>query len=417
MRSEAAKVAPPERFDIGLRCLWVARDIPYPLDTGAKVYSAKLAESLAGEGASVRFLGLGTTDAVPRDVPNMEWLGVPGSRGNELKALFSTLPNGAAIDATRAYKRLLIRQLREHWDAIVMDTYGAGWALRHCLRGTAGATRRPVLVHVSHNDEEAVWHGMSRQQGVSLPLRLAAWQNYLKVRALERQLLRTVDLFTAITDEDRVALSARTRSVPALTLTPGYAGESVGPRTLTAATPRRVILVGSFHWVIKQENLRRFLELADPLFERAGIGIDIVGLVPDGLRAQLQQRCRVTRFHGFVDDMAPLLDQARMAVVPEVMGGGFKLKFLDYFFARLPVATLTQAAAGLPDSLRAQTLVGTDLPQLIQLMIVHMDELELLNRMQRRAALLAAELFRWQDRGRQLGQAIAQLRCHRGTAS
>jgi len=403
-----------------MKCLWIARYMPYPLDGGAKVYSAKLAESLAAAGATVRFLGFGDAQAVPHELPGMQWVPVPHGRRNEIAALFSPLPNAAAIDATSAYKSLLERQLSEHWDAVIFDGYGSGWALERCLAHRALRQRRPppgvpqrprpVLVHVSHNDEESVWFSLSRQARTSPPRRLAFWQNYLKVRALERRVVRSVDLLTAITEEDRQSLSARAHSVRSLTLAPGYAGAPARQRLITSETPRRAIIVGSFHWVMKQENLKRFLDLADPVFERHGIGLDIVGDVPQALLEHFSARCRATRFHGFVDDMAGLLSQARVAVVPEVIGGGFKLKFLDYFFARVPVATLTQAAAGLPEALRQHTLAGNDLPELTDAIVSHMDRLEQLNRMQRHALEIAAAMFRWEDRGRQLREAIENVR-------
>ena len=224
--------------------------MPYPLDGGAKVYSAKLAESLAANGASVRFLGFGAADAAPCEANGMQWVGVPHGKRNEIAALFSPLPNAAAIDATSAYKSLLDEQLRERWDAIVFDGYGSGWALDRCLAHCAKRHRRPVLVHVSHNDEESVWFSLSRQAQTSLPRRLAFWQNYLKVRALERRVARNVDLLTTITEEDRQTLSARARSVRSMTLTPGYAGQPAPERVITADTPRRAIVVGSFFWVM-----------------------------------------------------------------------------------------------------------------------------------------------------------------------
>ena len=112
------------------------------------------------------------------------------------------------------------------------------------------------------------------------------------------------------------------------------------PRVIDAATPRRVAIVGSFHWVMKQENLRRFVQAADAVFAQNDIQLDVIGGVPDRLREELAANARATRFHGFVDDPADHLAQARMAVVPEVIGGGFKLKFLDYLFTRVPIATL-----------------------------------------------------------------------------
>ena len=393
-----------------LKCLWIGRNIPYPLDEGAKVYSAKLAESLAAAGASIRFLGFGDTAAVPSTTLNVEWVSVPKDRRSGIVALLSSLPNQAAVDATEAYVALLDAQLRERWDAIVLDSYGAGWALNRCLAyRAASGDRRPILVHVSHNHEEALWRSMAREARGFALRRLALWQNFRRVCALERRIVRNVDLLTTITDEDRRALGARLGEGHTLTLTPGYTGWVVNERLISTDTPRRVIIVGSFHWVVKQENLRRFVELADPVFSQHGIELDIVGAIPSDLLAKLKAHCRATRFHGFVADIAPILAQARMAVVPEPIGGGFKLKLLDYIFGRVPVATVSQAAAGLPPAIRRETLECADLPRLVRGIVWQIDRIDELNRMQERAFTHAQTQFRWEHRGQQLRRAISRL--------
>jgi polysaccharide biosynthesis protein PslH len=125
--------------------------------------------------------------------------------------------------------------------------------------------------------------------------------------------------------------------------------------------------------------------------------------------ATLKPNCRATTFHGFVDDMAPLLSQARLAVVPELIGGGFKLKFLDYFFSRIPVATLSGAAAGIPTALRQQLIEASDVRELVDKIVANIDQVDRLNELQDQAFHIARTLFRWEDRGVRLKHAIAHL--------
>jgi hypothetical protein len=353
----------------------------------------------------VRLLGFGPLTAVPAQ-SSVEHVAVGGAQRSQLAALFSSLPIAAAIDATPAYRRLLEQQLSETWDAIILDGYGTGWALPRCRQYTERYAPRCVLVHVSHNHEELLWRSMVRQAQVALPRRCALWQNYRKVRALERRLVRSVDLLSVITGEDAATLGAQLPPQRVLTLTPGYSGYSAPKRIIDARTPRHVLLVGSFRWVIKQENLTRFVRAADPVFQQHDIELDVVGDVPAELRARLQPHCGATRFHGFVDAVAPFLSNARLAVVPEVIGGGFKLKFLDYFFGRVPVVTLTAAAAGLPQVLRSALFNCENLPAMVASIVTHIDHLTLLNQRQERAWSVSAALFRWRDRGVELRQAI-----------
>jgi hypothetical protein len=394
-----------------MRCLWIARYIPYPSDEGAKVYSANLAQSLADSGVAVRFTGFGDASAVPIAAANIEWLAVPGEKRSKAIASLSAWPIAAAVDATKAYRVLLEAQLREPWDAIVFDSYATGWALDRCLAyRNDWHAHQPVLVHVSHNHEERLWGVMAREARGSALKRLALRRNAIKVGELERRIVRNIDLLTTITDEDLQSLGAGLDQNRSLALTPGYTGRIASVRRITAATPRRVIIMGSFQWIVKQENLVRFVEIADPIFKAQGIELDIVGDVPPGLLAMLQGRCRATHFHGFVSDAASFLSSARLAVVPESIGGGFKLKFLDYIFGRVPVATVSQATAGLPAELQCAMLSSDSLSGLVRKIVSHIDRLDELNRMQESAFTIGKSQFKWSIRGERFRQAIDNVR-------
>jgi hypothetical protein len=397
-----------------IRCLWICRYMPFPSNEGAKVYSANLALSLARSGAVVRFIGIGDASAVPESAAGVEWLAAPGKRRSKLLAAFSNWPVAAAIDATRGYRALLEQQLREHWDAVVLDGYATGWALDRCLDYRNKRPGHPlVLVHVSHNHEEALWDAMAREARGSALRRWVLRRNADKVGALERRIVQSMDLVTAITEEDRASLSAGADHIRILPLTPGFNGWVAGERRINSAMPRRVIIVGSFNWIVKQENIASFVKTADPIFKEHGIELDLVGEMPQALLAALRARCRATHFHGFMTDFAPLLKCARIAIVHESIGGGFKLKLLDYIFARVPIAAVSQAVAGLSDQLQQAMLTNGSQAGLIDDIISHIDRFDELNRMQERAFSLGKSQFQWSVRGEQFRQAILDVRHER----
>jgi glycosyltransferase involved in cell wall biosynthesis len=378
---------------------------------GAQVYSANLSQSLARAGASVRFLGLGSTAAVPESAGGVEWLAVPGGKRNAAVAALSRLPYAAAIDATRSYRSMLESQLQEPWDAIVLDAYGTGWALDRCVAYCrTRRTQRPILVHVSHNDEEMLWRVMGREARGSALKRAALRRNANKVGVLQRRIVSSVDLLTTITDEDRRTLSVGMPTDRSLCITPGYTGQVVGARRITAATPRRALIMGSFQWVVKQANLTRFVEIADPIFKKQGIELDVVGDIPAALLDSLKARCQATHFHGFVTDVAPHLARARIGIVPEPIGGGFKLKFLDYIFGRVPVATVSQAVAGLSVDLQLAMMKNDSLAGLVDDIVSRIDRIDELNHMQELAFALGEAQFDWNARGERLLRAIAAIR-------
>jgi glycosyltransferase involved in cell wall biosynthesis len=217
-------------------------------------------------------------------------------------------------------------------------------------------------------------------------------------------------LLTTITDDDRSTLGAAIAQDRSLSITPGYSSQIVSARRISAATPRRVIIMGSFQWVVKQVNLTRFLEIADPIFKKHAIEMDVVGDIPKAFLAAVKARCSATHFHGFVTDVAPYLARARIGIVPESIGGGFKLKFLDYIFGRVPVATVSQAVAGLSEELQLAMLKNDSLGGLVDDIVTHIDRIEELNRLQERAFALGAAQFDWNVRGRRFLLAMAATR-------
>ena len=155
------------------------------------------------------------------------------------------------------------------------------------------------------------------------------------------------------------------------------------------------------------------MQHADPVFADRGIELVVAGQVPSDLQQSLSASCRATTFRGFVQDLLPLLSEARIAVVPELIGGGFKLKFLDYFFGRVPVATVTAAASGIPARLREYLLMGEDIAALTQSIVEHIDRVQELNDRQTALFEQAAALFRWEDRGVQLRTQIEALQARK----
>lgn len=392
--------------DAALRCLWIARELPFPMNTGDRIYTGNLARAFAQAGTDLTFVGLETQDrdCVPSQWP-VRWRAVPGRKKSNWSALFSTQPLVSAAHATGAFRATLSELLGQTWDIIVVDHYGSSWVLDRVLLATRGQERPTVVVHVSQNHEASLAESLFRSYSGALPKRLVMFQNYLKIRHWENRLVREVDLVTAITAEDANRYRSDGSRVQSLVLTPGYSGPIAPERTITPNSEKRVVMVGSYRWLVKQENLRNLLVAADARFHERGITLDVIGDVPSELMEEFKPRLRATQFHGFVDDIAPYFANARLALVPEVIGGGFKLKFLDYIFGRVPIATITEAAAGLPGAVRAHMISGADLNALIDQVETHIERFDELNRMQRGAFLEAATLFDWRDRGSALKQA------------
>ena len=219
-------------------------------------------------------------------------------------------------------------------------------------------------------------------------------------------LARAADIIVTLTAEDADSLAPLSPASAKLALPPGYNGPRAQDRQIGQATPRCVVIVGAYRWTPKQMNLSAFLEAADPILQDAGIGIDVVGEMPESLRQAWEVRVKATRFHGFVENLGEFLAARRMGLVVELTGGGFKLKTLDYIFNRVPIAAIRGSIAGLPLTPGLHYLSYKSMRELAQGIAAVIDDLARLNSMQQAAYERCNAYFDWSDRGRILCNAI-----------
>ena len=394
-------------------CLWLARVMPFPQTAGDRIYSVKLAGALAASGVDVTFAAL-AGDAPPEPVEGIVWHVVPGVPFSQRRALLSTMPLVAARFAIPEYKSELTRLAGSRaWDIVVLDHYSMGWVLSY--RRLFG-TRAPVFVYVTHDHVETVTYRQCADATIGVAKRAYLTQNYLKTRRFERATAHDCDLLTAITEDDARTFERNDPTIRSLVLSPGYDGPRVAQRVVDASVPRAAVLFGSYRWSAKQANLRLFMDQAGGGLTDAGIDLRIVGDMADDFRAEMQARYPAAIFTGFVRDPAPYLD-ARVALVAEPIGGGFKMKLLEYIFRRLPILALEACAAGLPDSVRRHMLIYPNLASLGAGVVEVIDNTALLDRLQRGAFDAANDLFEWSRRAEALRDGIALVQGRRVTPS
>lgn len=391
-----------------MRVLWLTYQIPYPANSGELLYTRGLTESLATAGAEVHALAAGTPPAFGAPVGrpaigHLSWHAVNEPLRPRWQSLWRSLPSGSFRLGTRALESLVREQLhRGGWSALVIDHAANGWALRLWER----IAERPPLVYVSHNVESRVRPQVAAQRGGGLRGAVLRWDAW-KYARLEHRLVAAARLVTAITPEDATVFRPQVGDREVLVLTPGASVAKLAPpQTLP---PRRVILSGSYEWVAKQHNVRRFLASALPVLQPAGIAVTVVGKMPETFAAGLRQEFPGAEIHANVPDPAPFLDSARIGVIPEEAGGGFKLKALEYVFRHLPIAALPGTLAGLPVDPDTDALTVPTLDLLARRLAEVIDQPEYLRALAARAYEKCDGRFDWAQRGRDLYAALAAL--------
>ncbi|MCA1426784.1 MULTISPECIES: glycosyltransferase [unclassified Bradyrhizobium] len=370
------------------RILWISGRAPAPLYSGDAIYSAGLIEALAVSGkVAIHVFGAERAghkdDEKPFGLPGVTCSIVRPVNGVGFGSLVSSLPRDAYNLASALFRKELNDILGRGWDWIVIDHANSAGVLDMVKN------RGVPICYIAHNAEGLVrpsvageFDGIARRAVMRLDAE--------KYRRLERKIVEVANAVVCITGDDAAYFHRFCKNIHVIP--PVYLGTVSPARTIVEACPRSLILLGSFEWAAKQRNLQQILEGLVPTLRRNAIGLQIVGAVPETIRTKHEGDPFVT-FHGRLPDVRPLFETCRGGLVAEVLGGGFKLKILDYAFAGMPIFGLRTALTGMAAEERSAIFEAESLSELASLIVRNIDDLEGLNRRQTELQGLVAQRF------------------------
>ncbi len=366
-----------------MKVVWVMGELVFPPANGLFLYSTGLQTSLA----ELPDVSIVTIASVLGDLPpwKVRCLSVPPERrlGWRLLLRYPVMTARLPVNAMR--EALGAALAPNDVDILVVDHVKNGWVLDYL--GRHRDLRPPVVVYVSHNDEIAIFRESLNDTKSSLVERAARAVDFVKIRRFQHRLLRQSDVVTAICPGDAMAFATQGCRAEVVVAPPGFAQVDQKKHTWSPLgdTRRLVVLTGTFLWRLKLRNLVEFLEAAVEPFERHGIELAIVGRIPPRELQDLRTRYPSCEVVGEVDSVEPWLAQARVGVIPEPRGGGFKMKALDLVAAGVPIVGVSRSLDGIPLTPNVDYLASDEIPGLVQQVIDHIDDIELLDQMRHRS--------------------------------
>jgi glycosyltransferase involved in cell wall biosynthesis len=373
------------------KVLWISGRLPTPLFSGDALYSAGLLKAVAMTGdAKLTMIGTRRTEQALDDptlgLPNTTCIDAPPFRASGLSSLLSPLPRDAYNLGTPEVEQALERLLARQWDWIVIDHAYSSGLLPVILRGRKQAS----ICYVAHNAEGKIRPQIAASFGN--PLRRAVMRlDAEKYRRLENRILKAADAVICITDADASYFRSLAKNVHVVP--PIYLGKTSPDRIINSNCPRSLLLLGSFEWVAKQKNLELVVDALLPTLTKNDITLDVVGTVPQTMRARYAHHSPNLTFHGRVADISTFLLRSRGGLVPDLLGGGFKLKVMDYAFGRLPIFGLKEALAGTVPEEQSAMFLAEELGDLAATIVRNIDDLDALNRNQATFFRLASDRF------------------------
>lgn len=283
------------------------------------------------QGVSVQAELMDASNSVPRFLAN---------------TLFSRRPFNMEKYRRRAFSRMLqsalVAETPEvvHFDSLHTACYAP--LVKHLAP-------RALRVLRCHNAEHVILERLADAETNPLKKRLIALQAR-RLKAYEAASLDAFDLILAITqaDADRF-LAMNPSAADRMIIVPAGADlpAALPPAPPAAGAPLRLVHIAAMDWLPNQSGLRWFIAEVLPLLNAAGMNyhLDVVGKsTPPEFHALANERVTV---HGFVQDLSALTSAAHLAVVPLQVGGGMRVKILDYWALGIPVVATRVGAEGL----------------------------------------------------------------------
>ena len=383
--------------------------VPHNLFSGEQIYTYNLYRALS---KYVDITLVGNEDAGSSGLP-LDWakevVTVPRNRLSKHWSVFSPYPSGI-FQFYSGQIRVALQGLIDsgkQYDAIDCNSYLMYRAAKYFNgRYEKQWGRRIPTLLVTHNVEALSRVGMA-ERGQNLLVRKAFQWDSAKVGWHEKRALQSFDEVTAITPDD-AAYMRNIVGKEVLPVVPGYDGIKLPSHRITCETKKQVIVLGSFMWEAKRQNILNLVRSASERFMRANIRLKIVGMAPASL-IESMKAFPFVEITGAVDSFEEHLLESRIAIIAEGVGGGFKLKSLDYIFHKIPMAILDGSISGVPVISGRDFLGYNSLDELVDGIVNEIDNVDKLNDMANAAYSVCDNAFDWDGRAQSLNGLIEVL--------
>lgn len=249
-------------------------------------------------------------------------------------------------------------------DVVHFDSLHTAWYAARVRQEAPDALR----VLRCHNAEHVILARLAESETNPVKKALIALQAK-RLHDYEAAALDAFDLILAITEADAARFRAMNPRIdPRMIIVPAGADvpDVLPPSPAAVGGPIRLVHIAAMDWLPNQAALKWFLEGVLPGLDEAGLDyrLDVVGKnMPDDFKRYESARVRV---HGFVQDLAPITSAAHVAVVPLQVGGGMRVKILDYWAMGIPVIATQVGAEGLSDGVEATVALADTQPDFVR---------------------------------------------------
>ena len=246
-----------------------------------------------------------------------------------------------------------VAAVANQYDMILVDHYESAQYIPPDYKGK-------VIFH-AHNATFLMWERYANSDAPWL-YRLVTWAECRRVKSSEIKICERADLvFASPNDIDTLAGIGVAREKCRETYHLGDDSQLQLPSLRFEDSHPVLLYVGTLNWEANVDGLLWFFDEVLPLVlaKQPHVLVKIVGGKPDQRLLDKAAQIPQVVFTGFVKDLEPLFNEARVSLAPLRFGSGIKVKVLNSMCRGLPIVTTSIGAEGI-DARHMQELAITD---------------------------------------------------------
>lgn len=339
-----------------MKILFLSYEVPLPTDAGDRIYVAGLLRELMRNNHEVHLVAFDSmvessgSNFCQNDSELMRYAKrytiVPFSQKSKVRAFFSRYPGMIANRYSKKYLKTIdkILAIEGPFDAIIVNHFKMAYVV-DLLKNLDNKTQK---ILITHNVEKLFSLSISQHCKRNI-LKFAYFLDSLKMQLFEPYYLKKYNAVTAITDHDTQYFKQKYGIAKVNTIMAGIELSQYEAQWPDVNRDRTAIICGSFYWEPHQLNLLSFLESPNfHKFAANGISIKIVGGSDPGFIQKVNNTFPMVKMLGYVKDVRPHYNGCSIVLIPELMGGGFKLKVLEAVAMKKPIVAV-KGAISTPD--------------------------------------------------------------------
>ena len=380
--------------------------MPWPLTDGGAIGIFNITKSLAELGHRISLVTYPHEDA-QRSEEGIREL----SKYAAVHIVSKPLPPRREVLARTIFKgaypieRRMMPEMFEHIRNVIRNERFDIAHLDHAHMGKYGLWIKknfglPIILR-EHNFEALIYERFAQTES-NPSKRLIAKVHGKRLRKEETLFLNTFDAIAAITKEDAeimraVAPHAHIEVIPA-----GVDTDYFRPSPIPEE-PDTILWVGSLAWDPNYDAVRYFLEEIFPLIlkRNSAVRFDIIGPKSERIAHIAKRFGTHVRILGFVPDIRDFLATSAVLVVPLRIGGGMRLKLLDFFASGKAVVASSIAAEGNLGRNEIDLLISDTPQSFAESVLKALEDIELRNCLKQNARKLVEQHYAWQAIGEQ----------------